>query len=68
MKRVKCKSGIEGYQCRLQENYTSLEEFIQYSETFGLHKKLGYETPEKAWNDNPVIQGSVNPSDFIKIK
>lgn len=68
MKRVKCKSGIMGYQCKLQDNYNSLEEFEAYSETYGLHKKLGFKSAEKAWIANPTIQGSTNPSDYRKVK
>lgn len=64
MKRVICQSGVEGYECKLQENYTSLEEFESYSEMYGLHTRLGYETAEEAWEANPTIQGSVNSEDF----
>lgn len=64
MKRVKCKSGLTGYQCRLQKNYSSFEEFEAYSDTYGVSARLGYKTAEQAWKANPIIQGSVNPSDL----
>jgi len=67
MKRVKCKSGIEGFQGHLQENYSSYLEFESYSEMFGLHVRLGYDSPAEAWEYNPLIQGSVNPSDFRSV-
>lgn len=64
MKRVICKSGIEGWQSRLREAYDSFEEFKRYCELYDLHTKLDYKTPEAAWAFNPIIQGSVNPSDY----
>jgi hypothetical protein len=67
MKRVKCKSGIKGWQGRIQESYSSFDEFSKYAEIFGLHTRLGYATPYEAWMANPIIQGSVNPSDFCKV-
>ncbi len=66
-KQVICKSGIKGYQCKLQDNYNSFEEFKSYSEIYNLHTRLGFKTPQSAWKFNPVIQGSVNPSDYKKI-
>jgi len=67
MKRVKCKSGIEGWQCRLRKSYSSLKEFSIYANFYGLHKRLGYKTPEAAWRANPLVRGSVNPSDFQRV-
>lgn len=67
-KRVICKSGLTGWQCKLRYNYASFEEFEAYSETYGIHTRLGYKTPKTAWTKNPTIQGSVNPSDLRKVK
>lgn len=64
MKRVKCKSGIVGWQSRLQKNYCSIEEFKYYSAIYGIHNRLGFNTAEEAWKANPVIRGSVIPSDL----
>jgi len=68
MRQVKCKSGLRGYQCPLQENYANYEEFERYAETYGLHTRLGYKTSRAAWDANPTVQGSVEPSDFRKVK
>ncbi len=68
MKTVICKSGVKGWQCNLQDNYSSFEEFKSYSEMYGLANKLGYASAKKAWNENPIIQGSTNPYDFRKVK
>ncbi len=68
MRRVKCKSGIEGWEAKLQENYSSFSEFESYAEMRGLHTRLGYATPEEAWEANPLVQGSVNPTDFRKVE
>ena len=67
-KRVKCDSGLWGWQCRLRDNYSSLEEFEMYAETYGIAERLGYKTARNAWSVNPLIQGSVEPSDFRKVK
>lgn len=64
MKRVKCKSGSQGWQCRLQKNYDSFEEFAYYSEIYGIHVRLGFDTAEAAWKANPLIRGSIIPSDL----
>ena len=68
MKRVICKSGLEGWQCKLRKNYLSFDEFKAYCETWGVHLRLGYKTAETAWKANPLIQGSVNASDFRKVR
>jgi hypothetical protein len=67
MKQVKCKSGLTGWQCRLQKNYTSFEEFKAYSETYGIHQRLGFKSAEEAWDKNPTIQGSTEPSDLCVV-
>lgn len=54
--------------CRLQKNYKNFDEFKAYAEMYGLHTRLGYKTPETAWKSNPVIQGSVNPADFKRVR
>ena len=66
--RVRCKSGIEGWQCSLRKNYDSFSQFKYYSEMYGLHLRLGYKSAKNAWRANPLIQGSVIPSDFRKVK
>lgn len=64
MKQVKCLSGLKGWQCHLQDNYNSFEDFESYSEIWGIAKKLGFENAEEAWKANPILQGSVNPMDL----
>ena len=65
--QVKCKSGLRGWQSPLRDNYADFAEFERYAETYGLHRRLGYRSPRAAWNANPTVQGSVNPSDFRKV-
>jgi hypothetical protein len=67
VRTVTCKSGLEGWQCHLRENYDGLEEFVAYCETYGIHTRLGFETPEEAWKANPVVQGSTDPEDLCKV-
>ena len=66
MKKVICKSGLTGWQDKLQKVYSSLEEFESYCENYGIHSRLGFETPLEAWDANPTIQGSTDPSDLRK--
>jgi hypothetical protein len=65
--KVKCISGISGWQHRLRKVYNSKAEFFRYCSVFHNHIRLGFSTPEKAWQKNPVIQGSVIPSDYRKV-
>jgi len=68
MKRVKCTSGIEGWQGKLQKVYSSLNEFRSFCEVFAVHKRLGFASPKDAWESNPTIQGSTNPDDLKIVK
>ena len=68
MKTVCCRSGIWGEQCRLQRNYVNFEEFEDYSKIYNLAQRLGYKTAKGAWKSNPVIQVSVEPSDFRRVR
>lgn len=66
-RRVRCKSGLFGERSRLQSRYSSFEQFEQYSDVYGLSEALGYLDPFDAWNDNPIIESSVEPRDFRKV-
>lgn len=50
----------------LQDNYKTREEWTAYAETYGLHERLGYATPDEAWDANPFIQGSSDPADYSR--
>jgi hypothetical protein len=64
MKIVTCRSKVKGWQARLHEVYKDYEEFEMYCDTYGIATRLGYSSPEIAWEFNPLIEGSVNPSDL----
>jgi hypothetical protein len=50
---------------KLRKNYEErYEVWASYAEMYGLHLRLGFKTPEEAWEANPTIQGSTNPDDF----
>lgn len=68
MKHVRCKSGEKGWQDKLQKVYSSFEEFEAYSQTYGIIQRLGFATEQEAWDANPTIQGSTNPSDLCTVK
>ena len=63
--RVQCQSGLEGWQARLRDNYPlGFAQFEAYSDTYGIAERLGFATAEEAWDENPMIEGSTNPSDL----
>ena len=66
--QVICKSGITGWQDKLQKVYKNFKEFEERSVFYGLATKLGYKSAKAAWKANPTVQGSVLPSDYRKIK
>ena len=66
--RRKMPSGLEGWVSRLRANYFDFEEWVHYSDMYGLAVKLGYQTATTAWKENPIICGSVNPSDYGRDK
>jgi len=66
-KRVTTQSGLEGYECRLQENYDDFADFEAHDNIYNLAKRLGYNSAQEAWDDNPLIQGSTDPTDFRKV-
>jgi hypothetical protein len=68
MKRVICKSGIEGWQARLQKIYVDFAEFEGYDEIYNLAKRLGFPYAQEAWEANPIVRGSVNPNDLEIVK
>ena len=56
------------WRSKLQKIYSNFEEWQKYSEMYGLHKRLGYANPKTAWRANPMVQGSVNPEDYKRVK
>ena len=66
--QVKCKSGLIGWRKRLRASYdNSFDAWKVYATTYGLAQKLGYATSdgiERAWSENPLIEGSTDPSDY----
>ncbi len=64
MTQVITQSGLTGWRGKLQSSYANIQEFIEYDEIFNLAGRLGYDDPVKCWDNNPMIEGSVNPSDF----
>lgn len=52
------------WKARLQDNYSSFDEWTAFSQAYGLAERLGYKSDEEAWTANPILQGSTNPADF----
>lgn len=53
-----------GWHDKLRNVYANKEEWIAYAEMYGLHKKLGFDTPEEAWDENPHIKGGTDPGEY----
>lgn len=51
---------------RVQKTYVSLEKLREYNRYLGVANRCGYKNAKEMWDDNPVIQGSINPEDFRK--
>ncbi len=49
---------------KLQAQYRNKKEFKAYDEMYALSQRLGFNSATEAWDTNPVIQGSTNPSDY----
>ncbi len=53
------------WQSTLHENYDDdFGQWLEYSDMYGLARKLGFTTAEEAWKANPTVQGSIDPQDF----
>ncbi len=64
--RIKCKSGLTGWQGHLREQYQSFAEFARYDEIYMLATKLGFGSASEAWGANPIVHGSTNPADYCR--
>lgn len=65
--RITTKSGLNGWQGRLQDEYVHFEEFEVYSGMYGLAAQLGFASAREAWDTNPIVQGSTNPGDYCRV-
>jgi hypothetical protein len=62
------RSGKPACRKRLQALYDNWVAWKFHAEMHQLHKKLGYATVKEAWDDNPIVESSQDPSDFCRIK
>lgn len=63
-----CRSGLRGWREHLHDVYGSLESFRNWNEVYGLAERLGFPDADAAWNENPMIEGSVDPSDYRVVR
>ena len=68
MKQVTCKSGLKGWQGKLQDVYVDAMQFEEFCAVYGIHTRLGFSSVMACWRANPTVQGSVNPSDLRRVK
>lgn len=67
--RTKCRSGLTGWTRKLRDNYDNdFEQFVAYSEMYGIASRLGFSSETDAWEANPQIRGSTIPSDLEVVK
>lgn len=66
-RRVTCASGLKGWQGRLRDQYRSFAEFEARCMTYGLAARLGFSSARHAWDANPMVRGSVEPSDYQRV-
>lgn len=64
-----CDSGLKGWRDFLCNTYSDFESFLSYNATHGVGRLTGLDDPDEddlleLWERNPLIQGSVEPSDF----
>lgn len=52
----------------IKAQYGNFETFEAYCETYGIAQRLGFSSPEHAWNLNPKYQVSADPMDLKVIE
>lgn len=62
------KRRVNVWRDKLQNIYTTINEFRGYNNLYGLVERLGFKDAQEAWEANPIIQGSVNPEDYKVVK
>ncbi len=61
------RKGVRGTQQYLQDIYHDFQEFVAWSDIYGVAKRLGYKTNHTAWRSNPIVESSVYPEDLRKV-
>lgn len=65
--QVKTKSGLYGWQNRLQSEYDHFSDFESLDKAYGLVARLGFASAREAWDANPLVQGSTAPEDYCVV-
>jgi hypothetical protein len=66
--KTRTRSGLSGWRGKLRDVYADLDEFQAYCGVYGNHQRLGFNSPRAAWAANPLIEGSVDPTDYRRVK
>jgi hypothetical protein len=56
------------WKAKVQDVYDSIEDLEGWDALYGVVARCGYESAEEMWEENALIGGSVNPSDFGRVK
>lgn len=52
------------WRSRVQELYATYEELVGYDKVYSIAERCGYPRTKELWNDNPMLTGGIDPSDF----
>ena len=63
-KQIICSSGEVGTRERIKNIYDDYQEFLIFNKRYNIAERLGYASVRQLWVDNPIVEGSSNPSDF----
>lgn len=71
--RVRCRSGLMGWRARLRNIHKSLSSLESAERCYGFARRIGLREDSckamlKLWERNPIIEGSVNPSDLRRVE
>lgn len=58
---------MKTWKARVQDTYDSVTELAAFNACYNVAQRCGYVTAQEMWDANPVIGGSVDPSDFGKV-
>jgi hypothetical protein len=59
---------LKEWKSKLRKNYdNSFEQFKSYDEMYSIASRLGYDSAEEAWEANPVISGSADPTELTNV-
>jgi hypothetical protein len=65
---VKSPSGNLGWVGLLREFYVDLDDFRLNDKAYGIARRLGFKDAKEAWEANPCVRKSTDPTDVEKAR